>query len=178
MTVVGTRRLDAQGRPSRRLRTNRHTRIAGQFAPRLIEMLESPTYRVLSLSARRVLDRIEIELGHHGGQDNGRLPVTYQNFEDYGVHRHAIGPALAECQALGFVEITQKGRAGNGEWRAPNLLRLTYRPTKNEPPTDEWKRIDTIEDAEAIARKARETQRAELPRRRVRCTIDPQNAVA
>ena len=46
--------------------------IPGQFAPRLIEMLESPAYCVLSLSARRVLDRLEIELGHHGGKDNGR----------------------------------------------------------------------------------------------------------
>jgi hypothetical protein len=57
--------------------------IGGQFAPRLIEMLESPAYRALSLSARRVLDRIEIELAHHGGRDNGGLPVTYHDFEAY-----------------------------------------------------------------------------------------------
>lgn len=48
--------------------------IDGQFQPRLIEMLESPASRVLSLSAHRVLDRIAIELGHHGGNDNGKLP--------------------------------------------------------------------------------------------------------
>ena len=41
--------------------------IGGQFAPRLIEMLESPAYRALSLSGRRVLERIEIELAQHGG---------------------------------------------------------------------------------------------------------------
>jgi hypothetical protein len=59
------------------VRSGRRTRIGGQFAACLIEMLESPAYRVLSLSARRVLDRIDIELGHHGGNDNGRLPVTH-----------------------------------------------------------------------------------------------------
>ena len=59
--------------------------IGGQFAPRLIEMLESPAYRALSLSARRVLERIEIELAQHGGQDNGGLPVTYDDFERYGI---------------------------------------------------------------------------------------------
>ena len=59
--------------------------ISGQFAPRLIEMLRSPAYRALSLSARRILDRIEIEFANHGGRDNGKLPVTYQNFKDFGI---------------------------------------------------------------------------------------------
>jgi hypothetical protein len=58
--------------------------IGGQFAPRLIEMLESPAYRALSLSARRALERIEIELAQHGGKDNGSLPVTYDDFQRYG----------------------------------------------------------------------------------------------
>ena len=49
----------------------RRTQIGGQFAPRLIEMLESPAYRALSLSGHRILDRIEIEMAHHGGTDNG-----------------------------------------------------------------------------------------------------------
>ena len=70
-------------------------------------MLESPAFRVLSLSARRVLDRIEIELAHHGGQDNGRLPVTYEHFHDYGIHRHAIGPEFANASR-------------SGSWRSPN----------------------------------------------------------
>ena len=74
----------------------------GQFAGRLIEMLEAPAYRVLSLSARRVLDRLEIELGHHGGNDNGRLPVTYEDFERYGIDRHSIAPAIREAETLRF----------------------------------------------------------------------------
>jgi hypothetical protein len=45
-------------------------------------MLESAAYCELSLSARRVLDRIEIELAKHGGVENGRLPVTYDDFND------------------------------------------------------------------------------------------------
>ena len=101
--------------PSRERRTS----IGGQFAPRLIEMLESPAYRVLSLSARRVIDRVEIELAHHGGTDNGRLPVTYDDFQRYGIDRHAIGPGIREAIALRFLEITEAGRAGNAEFRAP-----------------------------------------------------------
>ena len=114
MTMLGGRKVNRKGRSTGALRTNKHTKIAGQFAARTIEMLELPAFRVLSLSARRVLDRLEIELAHHGGQDNGKLPCTYQHFHEYGVHRHAIGPGIRDCVALGSVEITERGRAGSG----------------------------------------------------------------
>jgi len=138
-------------------RRRRRTTIGGQFAPRLIEMLESPAYRVLSLSARRVLDRVEIELAHHGGTDNGRLPVTYDDFERYGIDRHAIAPAIREAAALGFLEITERGRAGNAEFRSPSLYRLTYIGgwRKADNPTNEWRRIDTMDRAIEIRDLAR-----------------------
>jgi hypothetical protein len=133
--------------------TSRRTFINGQFAPHTIDMLRSPAWRALSLSARRVLDRLEIELADHGGSNNGRLPVTYDDFEQFGIHRHAIAPAIREVVALGFVEITEAGRAGNAEWRKPNLFRITYRNTKYSP-TDEWKKI-AEDKAEFIASSAR-----------------------
>jgi hypothetical protein len=105
------------------------------------------------------MDRIEIEMASHGGTDNGKLPVTYDDFERYGIHRHAIGPAIREVAALGFVEITEAGRAGNAEWRKPNLFRLTYRHTKYEP-THEWDRVKTLEEAQAIAQAARAPRRS------------------
>lgn len=139
----------------------RHNRIAGQFSARLIEMLESPAYRVLSLSARRVIERVEIEHAHHGGKDNGRLPVTFDHFHEYGMHRHAIAPAIREAVALGFLRVTVQGRAGNAEHRTPNLFRLTFHPAKGEYGkegngcTHDWRAIESIEMAEAIARTAR-----------------------
>jgi hypothetical protein len=155
VTVLGGRKVNKKGRATGALRTNRRTKIQGQFAWRTIDMLESPAFRVLSLSAHRLLDRLEIELAHHGGQDNGKLPCTYQHLHEYGIHRHAIGPAIRECVALGFVEITERGRAGNAEFRTPNLFRLTYKPTRVDGPTDDWRSIESIEGAEALARAAR-----------------------
>jgi hypothetical protein len=134
-------------------RRPRRTQIGGQFVAHKIEMLRSPAWRALSLSGRRVLDRLEIEHAEHGGAENGKLPCTYDDFHQYGIHRHAIGPAIREAVALGFVEITEAGRAGNAEWRKPNLFRLTYLHTKTGP-TDEWKKI-TEEGAETVARAAR-----------------------
>jgi hypothetical protein len=120
----------------------------------LIDMLRSPAWCVLSLSARRVLDRIEIELADHGGMDNGKLPVTYDDFARYGIDRDAIAPAIREVTALGFVEVTEPGRAGNADYRKPNLFRLTYKHSNDAAATHEWKKI-TIEEAKLIARAAR-----------------------
>jgi hypothetical protein len=118
-------------------------------------MLESPAFRVLSQSGHRVLARIEIELAHHGGNDNGQLPVTFQNFEEYGIDRHSIAPAIRECEALGFIRIPVRGRAGNGEFRTPHKFRLTYLHALGENPTHEWARIEAIQHATELAQAAR-----------------------
>jgi hypothetical protein len=104
---MGTKRT--AGRPGAR----RRTQIGGQFAARLIEMLEAPAYRVLN----RVLSRLEIDFAHHGLMDDGCPAGTYEDFERYGIDRHAISPAIREVEALGFIEITEQGRAGTAWWR-------------------------------------------------------------
>src|SRR5262245_21249434 len=150
----------SQGRSQHPRRRNR---ISGQFSVRLIEMLESPAYRVLSLAAHRVISRIEIELAHHGGNDNGRLPVTKQDFIDYGVHHDAVAPAIREAEALGFIRVTQRGRGGNAEHRKANLFFLTYahgRDSRSEPPTHDWRKIETREEAITIQQAARSNKSA------------------
>ena len=134
---------------------HRRNKIDGPFAPRLIKMLKSPAYRVLSLSAHRVLARIEIELYQHGGDDNGNLKLTYDHLVEYGVDRDAIAPAIRELAGLGFIEVTERGRGGAGSWHEPNRFRLTYRPVGNARPTHEWQHIETTEQAAANARAAR-----------------------
>ena len=141
----------------------RRNRIGGQWSPRLIEMLESPAYRALSLAAHRVSSRIEIELAHHGGNDNGRLPVTKQDFIDYGIHNAAVAPAIREAEALGFIRVTERGRGGNAEYRQPNLFFLTFahgRNSRAEPPSHDWRKVKTMQEADVIARVARGAKRA------------------
>ncbi len=135
----------------------RRNAIAGQFAARPIAMLESPAYRALSRGAHQVLARIEIEHAHHGGADNGQLPCTYDDFERYGLHRRSIAPAVRELEALGFIRLTQRGCAGNAQFRQPSFYRLTFRHTKDDTGdgSHEWRRIETIEQAETLASAAR-----------------------
>jgi hypothetical protein len=139
----------------------RRNQISGQFSARLIEMLESPPWRVLCLSARRVIDRIEIELAHHGGNDNGRLPVTKLDFVHYGISARLVAPAIREAEALGFIRVTERGRGGNAEHRQPNLFFLTFAHARNsraEPPTHDWRKIKTVKEAIEIARIARKNK--------------------
>ena len=56
---------------------------------------------------------------------------------------------------MGLLQVTQRGRAGNAEYRSPNHFRLTYLPTAQKAATHEWRCIRGIEAAEAFCRAAR-----------------------
>jgi hypothetical protein len=72
--------------------------IGGVFSWRLIEMQESPAYRVLSLSARKIMDRLEIELRRHGGKPEDR----------------PLGPAIAlDGEAVSQARALQSSAAGD-----------------------------------------------------------------
>src|SRR5271170_1681652 len=153
--------------PTARHRPKERGSIPGAFAWRLIEMLESPASRVMSLSAKRVLERLEIELSRHGGkpEENGLLACTFDHFVEFGIERHAIAPAIREAVSLGFVAIARKGCAGNANYRQPTLYRLTYRFCgSHQETTDEWRCIKTIEEAKATAERARSQQSERQPK--------------
>ena len=121
-------------------------------------MQRSHAWRVLSRAAHQCLSRIEIELADHGGKDIEALPVTFNDFESYGVNRHAIAPALAELEALGFIDITQRGApARAAEYRRSNRFRLLTRPWEKMGATyrPRWDRFKTLDEAAAAADEAR-----------------------
>jgi hypothetical protein len=150
-------------RRARSKHSGRPNSISGQFAAHQIDMMESPAWRALSLSARRCLERIEIELAHHGGRANGELPVTYNNFVAYGVPRARIKPALAELVALGFVEMTPGRACKNPDYGRAARFRLLFRSGIGGPSEEHrWKRLKT--DAEA--KLAGKLARASVTRRR------------
>ena len=135
----------------------RRNPITGQWSARPIAMQRSYSWRVLSRAAHQCLSRIEIELADHGGNDIDELPVTFDDFVAYGLHRSAIAPALAELEALGFIDITQRGVAARAaDDRRPNKFRLLTRPwEKKGSPRPRWDRFETLKDAEAAADEAR-----------------------
>jgi hypothetical protein len=119
----------------------RKTSIDGQFVAHRLAMIESDAWRALTLPARRVLDRLEIEHAHHGGMENGALICTFDDFARAGVRRQSVARAIRDLEKLGFIEVTQRGRRAAGEFYLPSRYRLTYLHTKTGGPTDEWRRV-------------------------------------
>jgi hypothetical protein len=144
-------------------RQKRRTEIGESFISYPRSMLESPAFMSLSPTAMRVLHRIEIEHMNHGGAENGRLQVRFEDFERYRIDRKGIQPAIRELTALGFLEVTEPGHAGAAGFGKANRFRLTYVNCKSrEQPTHEWRRIETVEMAETTvsAAKRKKSQRA------------------
>jgi hypothetical protein len=151
-------------------------RIPGQFAPRLIDLLESPAYRTLHLPEHRILARLEIELAHHGGLENGSLIVTYEQFMAYGVRLNSIAPAIRTLIALGFIRV-KLGRGGNSEFYQPNRFELTYRKIQAKrygdviEESNDWKRVKTLDEAQRIAKVARSEKTKTGPKKKQKSTL-------
>ena len=96
------------------------------------EMLESHAFRALTHPAHTVLMRILVEHLHHRGQENGDLPVTFDDFEQYGVRRKSIPAAIDLAVALGWIDIAVHGRGGavGAAWYATRY-RLTWWPMRD-----------------------------------------------
>ena len=88
------------------------------------DFLESDAWRTAPINTRRVVERIMLEHMAHAGTMNGRLIVTYNDFEKFGIRRHALANAIADAKARGLIIVTQPGRrsAGTGRWPARYAL--------------------------------------------------------
>jgi len=78
----------------------RRNAIAESWVSYPLSMVESPALRTLSLSAIRVMRRLEAEHMHHGGAENGRLQVTYDQFVEFGIHRNSVAPPSVNSRRL------------------------------------------------------------------------------
>jgi hypothetical protein len=115
------------------------------------------------------------ESWYHAGQENGRLKVTWQDFEKFGVHRSFIKQALGELTAVGLIAIEQPGRRPHGPDRGdPTQYRLTHlpvcEPDNFRPATNEWKRFEEDITAAKSAIKAALPKQPSKPNGKVKHT--------
>jgi hypothetical protein len=131
-----------------------------QFVMLPTKVLSSVAFRALKIHELRTLNRLMLEDGRHAGRDNGKLPVTYRDLVSYGVDPHHIAASLRVLEGLGLVVCMERGRGANAEYRHPSLYRLTFLRTLVPggngqsqwiAPTDDWAKIETAEQAKALA---------------------------
>ena len=73
----------------------------GAFIGHTLEMRRSPVCRALPDTARRVLDRLEVEHMEHAGTENGQLICTYDQFARAGIRRASVALAIRQLTAVG-----------------------------------------------------------------------------
>jgi hypothetical protein len=95
-------------------------------------MMRSDAWRDLSINGRRMLDLLEIEHLAHGGCENGKLMMTYDQFVAGGIRRGSISATITELEQLGWIEVSRGGYRGFARsW--PHRYRLTHRRTRVRP---------------------------------------------
>lgn len=115
------------------------------------EMLESPAWRALPPRSLKVIMRVVLEHLKHGGMKNGKLPVTYSDFEQHGVRRRSMFEAIHVAIALGFLDCTEIGKWAGDDARRPSLYGLTWLlPSDRMAASNRWTRIETTQEARAV----------------------------
>ena len=101
----------------------------------------------------------------HAGRDNGFLVVSHANLIEIGVADGTQAEAIRELVALGFAEVTERGRLSYGSVNRASRFRLTFLPTAEadgvtiRPATNNWKAIATDAEADALRRASRKAPR-------------------
>jgi hypothetical protein len=105
-----------------------------------LKVMGSPAWCGLSLSAKRIMDRLLIENYRHHRMNNGRLRVSYEQFRGHGVALCCIATALRKLVKAGLLAITKGAR--EDERQGPNLYRLTFLGTIDGPAT--WRESNVV----------------------------------
>jgi hypothetical protein len=115
------------------------------------EMYETPAGRELVKhdAAFALVHRVAFEHLRHAAKENGRLKITFNDFEEWGISRARIGDAIAIADALGFIKRVKRGRASWEDRRESGEFAITWQSIGSDLPTNDWRRIFSPEAAQA-----------------------------
>ena len=155
----------SRSKSSRRVKSPNRPPEDQPWVWRTRSMLESEAWRAMTIGARRVVERIELEHMAHAGTMNGELKVTYNDFTEYGSSsRHMTSESIRIAQRLGFIDVVERGVRAFGDARRPSRYALTWLPRCDRTPaTNRWQRITTRAAARAAVAEARADAKTSAP---------------
>lgn len=123
------------------------------FVMHRLSLLLSDAWQKRPVPLIRLLEQLEIEHLRHGGQENGKLYVSYSQLQLSGISRRTIRPAIDCGMALGLLKAESDPDFQGGDLRQPNRYALTYLPVRNAKlPTDEWRTLSPQQVEKALER--------------------------
>ena len=133
-------KINNKGRSTGSLVKQKFCKLEGPFVQITRKILESPSWAALTLVDRKMLDRLLIEHMAHAGTENGNLKCTFSDFVRFGIRRASIADSIRRLEALGFIEIIERGKITKGEFKFPSIYRLTF-VMGNIAATNEWNNV-------------------------------------
>lgn len=118
------------------------------FVQLSFELINSPSWRSMSINCRRLIDYLMCEHMRHAGHENGNLFATYDQLEEFGMSRPTINKSISEAEFLGLITAERGKREGKNN--KASLFTLTFFASKVitedgvrlfEPPTNEWRKV-------------------------------------
>lgn len=119
-----------------------------QFIIHKRELLESYSWRNMSINCFRLISLLELNYMSSAGEDNGRLLATYNQIKNFGIRKNSIKKAIEEAYHLGLIKYKLSNTIGKyGKYTYE--FTLTYLPESFiekgvrlfTMPTNEWKKI-------------------------------------
>lgn len=114
------------------------------------EFLLSPSWRLMSINCKRLIDFLFAEHLSKGGCENGNLKATYDQLAAAGIARRLIHRTISEAEEFGLIRVERGGRKGCVNHLSTFLVTFLH-TSKNGSriqPKDDWKllsRADVIE---------------------------------
>jgi hypothetical protein len=134
-----------------------------------LELSQSVALRSVGVCALRAWLCIRHEFFRTGRIHNGRLQVSFDRFTQFGVRRNAIGPALAELEAVGLIVVTRFPGLIHGSRRRPNLYHLCDQPGfDGAAPTRDYRRFEPKDETIPARNEAEAFAKAEIRKARRR----------
>jgi hypothetical protein len=125
----------------KKLQRKPKTEIGEPFVALRRSMYKSKVFRALSPWAQILLRCLEDKHLETGGKENGRLSVSYTDFEAWGIRRASIPDLLQEVIDFGFVKKIKKGWfSPERKYKSEYLLTYVEDAYGNKP-TDEWRNV-------------------------------------
>lgn len=144
-------------------------KVEGSYIPRRLEVITSPAWKAAPRALKAILEVLEIEHMRHKGSANGLLFKSYPQFVEEGFNRTTVSTMTKIGEALGLLKVDRKSGYGPPELRDACAYTLTYLPTgpgARIAPSDEWKRIKTDAQAEAIVNDGKPVKKEAIQARR------------
>jgi hypothetical protein len=131
----------------------------------------APRGPVLPGEGKTVISRIEYEHLKHGGKDNGRLPVTYEDFAEFGLSTEAAVRGVLFAEGLGFISVTVATEI-KSNIRPPNLYSLGWLPLCDMTPAARtWQKFKTVEEAQQVVDRIKDARKRRPCRQRAAAKV-------